>query len=215
MGTITWRAPHFAVLLSWPRHLEEGEEAERVPVQVAVRAQAGPLGRRGSAWWVGEAQVVLHLWGSRGQRKRLLKTNKKNKPGPISKAKANVISAAPMPESTASWGDLSTLNGCVWTHHLLANSVSVWCYDVGHTVFSQCHPPTQDLKTSWYHCESVIRNPSTVEVEIMKKTIPVLVSSDINLRGLFQIPTLGRHALHFLADAQIKQLKKMSLWSTK
>lgn len=60
-GQITWRAPHVAVLLPWSRHLEEGEEAERVPVQVAVGTQGGLLAGRGSAWRVGEAQVVLHL----------------------------------------------------------------------------------------------------------------------------------------------------------
>lgn len=60
-GLNTWRAPHFAVLLSWPRHLKEGEEAEGVPVQVTVGAQAGLLDRRGSTRGVGEAQVVPHL----------------------------------------------------------------------------------------------------------------------------------------------------------
>lgn len=88
---ITWRAPRFIDLLSWPRHLEEGEEAERVPVQVAVGAQIGLLAGWGGAGRVGEAQVVPHLCGSRGQRERLLKFRPTNKPEPINKVKANVV----------------------------------------------------------------------------------------------------------------------------
>lgn len=97
---------------------------------------------------------------------------------------SGVISAAPMPESTASSSDLLTLHGCVWMYHLLVVTTT-WYYDVGHTSFSQCYPPFQDLKTSSYHCERVILNPSTAEF---------LIVSVNNLHGLFQIPTLGRHA---------------------
>lgn len=50
------------MLLPWTWQLKKGKEAERVPVQVAVRAQFGLLLRWGIAWGEGEAQVVAHLY---------------------------------------------------------------------------------------------------------------------------------------------------------
>lgn len=61
-GNSTRRAPLFVVLLPRPRQLEEGKEAERVPVQVTVWAQLRPLPRWGVEWGEAETQVVFHLY---------------------------------------------------------------------------------------------------------------------------------------------------------
>lgn len=60
-GVFTWSAPICVTLFSRPRQLEEREEAEHMPVQVAVGAQLGLLIDRGGPWHEGEAQVVAHL----------------------------------------------------------------------------------------------------------------------------------------------------------
>ena len=49
------------VLLPWAWELKQWKEAERVPVEVAVRVQLRLLLGRGVARREGEAQVVAHL----------------------------------------------------------------------------------------------------------------------------------------------------------
>lgn len=66
-GAFTWSAPLFVTLFSRPWQLEEREQAEHMPVQVAVGAQLGLLAEWGGPWREGEAQVVAHLCVSRGR----------------------------------------------------------------------------------------------------------------------------------------------------
>ena len=61
MRVLTRRAPLLVVLLPRPWQLEEGEEAERVPVQVAVGVQLKLLLGRGVTWGEAQTQVVAHL----------------------------------------------------------------------------------------------------------------------------------------------------------
>lgn len=62
MGVLTRCAPFLIVLLPRPWQLKEGEEAECVPVQVAVGVQLRLLFGGGVSRGEGEAQVVAHLF---------------------------------------------------------------------------------------------------------------------------------------------------------
>lgn len=67
-SVLTRRAPLLVILLPRPRQLKEGKEAERVPVQVTVRAQLRLFFEGGVAWGEAETKVVAHL-NSREQNK--------------------------------------------------------------------------------------------------------------------------------------------------
>lgn len=67
---LTRRATFPVILLPRPWQLKKGKEAERVPVQVAVRVQLRLLLGWGVAWGEGETQVVAHLYMRERNRKK-------------------------------------------------------------------------------------------------------------------------------------------------
>ena len=69
---LTRCAPLAVVLLPGPGHLEQGEEAEGVPVQVIVGVELRLLLGWGVARGEGETQVVAHLHTNRSGRRGVI-----------------------------------------------------------------------------------------------------------------------------------------------